>query len=106
MATPARASSFHDLSIGARAFVAAVVLAGAVVLVVYFPTEDVNVPLFLAFALASSLASTVKVRLPLGTGSSNLSVSYTFDFASLLVLGLGHGLPDHLNFQDGDSVFQ
>ena len=89
MATPSPTSSVRDLSVAARAFVAGTVLAGAVVLVVNFPTQDVNVPLFLAFALASSLASTVKVRLPLGTGSSNLSVSYTVDFASLLVLGPG-----------------
>src|SRR5688572_1985665 len=80
-------SSIRDLTVGARAFVAGTVLAGAVVLVANFPTNQVNVPLFLAFAVASSLASAVKVRLPLGTGSSNLSVSYTVDFASLLVLG-------------------
>ena len=29
----------------------------------------------------------MKVRLPLGAGASNLSVSYTVDFASLLILG-------------------
>jgi diguanylate cyclase (GGDEF)-like protein/PAS domain S-box-containing protein len=63
------------------------VAAGAATFVLKFPAAPVNVPLFLAFVLGSSLASAVKVRLPLGTGASNLSVSYTIDFASLLVLG-------------------
>ena len=31
----------------------------------------------------------MKVKLPLGAGSSNLSVSYTVDFAGLLILGAG-----------------
>ncbi|MGH9256495.1 MAG: putative bifunctional diguanylate cyclase/phosphodiesterase [Vicinamibacterales bacterium] len=39
-------------------------------------------------ATASAVASGLKLRLPLGkTGSSNLSVSYTIDFASLILLG-------------------
>ncbi len=57
------------------------------VVVTHVPTALPNVPLFVALALASSLASAMKVRLPLGAGSSNLSVSYTVDFAALLLLG-------------------
>jgi diguanylate cyclase (GGDEF)-like protein/PAS domain S-box-containing protein len=59
----------------------------AVVLVARFPTALPNPALFAALAIGSCLASAMKVRLPLGAGSSNLSVSYTVDFASLLILG-------------------
>jgi diguanylate cyclase (GGDEF)-like protein/PAS domain S-box-containing protein len=43
---------------------------------------------FVALLICSCVASAFKVRLPLGTrASSNLSVSYAVDFASLLLLG-------------------
>jgi diguanylate cyclase (GGDEF)-like protein/PAS domain S-box-containing protein len=77
----------RDLPVVARALVAGTVLAGAMVFAANLPAARVNLPLMAALTLASSLASAVKVRLPLGTGSSNLSVSYTIDFASLLLLG-------------------
>jgi diguanylate cyclase (GGDEF)-like protein/PAS domain S-box-containing protein len=87
MSAVSTTNTIHGLPRSARALVIGTILLGAAVLLINFPTSEVNVPLFLGFALASSLASAVKVRLPLGAGSSNLSVSYTVDFASLLVLG-------------------
>jgi diguanylate cyclase (GGDEF)-like protein/PAS domain S-box-containing protein len=81
------AARFTSLPGAARAFVAGTIALALVVLVAQFPTTLPNPALFAAFAVASCLASAMKVRLPLGAGSSNLSVSYTVDFASLLLLG-------------------
>jgi diguanylate cyclase (GGDEF)-like protein/PAS domain S-box-containing protein len=67
--------------------VAGTIALAAAVLVVRFPTTLSHPSLFAAFAIASCVASAMKVRLPLGAGSSNLSVSYTVDFAGLLILG-------------------
>lgn len=77
---------FRNLPRVARVFVAGTIILAGMVVVTHLPTLA-NVPLFIALALASSLASAMKVRLPLGAGSSNLSVSYTVDFAALLLLG-------------------
>ena len=74
----------------ARLFVGAVILGGYLVLATYLPTTLPEPLLFAAVAAASAIASGLKLRLPLGTsGASNLSVSYTIDFASLLLLGPG-----------------
>ena len=81
------AARFRSLPVGARVFVAGTIALAAVVLVARFPTSVPLPALFAAFALASCLASAMKVKLPLGAGSSNLSVSYTVDFAGLLILG-------------------
>ena len=82
--SPAR---FSSLPGSARLFVVGTIALAAVVLVARFPTALPNPGLFAAFAIASCVASAMKVRLPLGAGSSNLSVSYTVDFAGLLILG-------------------
>jgi len=81
------AARFSNLPRVARVFVAGTIALAGAVLVTHVPTTLPNVPLFVALVLASSLASVMKVRLPLGAGSSNLSVSYTVDFAALLLLG-------------------
>lgn len=81
------AARFADLPLKARALVGTAVIAGTGAFFAAFPTEPVDLALFLGLVITSSLASTVKVRLPLGLSSSNLSVSYTIDFASLLLLG-------------------
>jgi diguanylate cyclase (GGDEF)-like protein/PAS domain S-box-containing protein len=81
------AERFRSLPGAARVFVAATIALALLVLVLRFPTTISNPTLFAAFAVASCLASAMKVKLPLGAGSSNLSVSYTVDFAGLLVLG-------------------
>jgi diguanylate cyclase (GGDEF)-like protein/PAS domain S-box-containing protein len=57
------------------------------VLVTRLPEALPHLPLWLALATASAIASRQKLRLPLGNSSSNLSIAYTIDFASLLVLG-------------------
>jgi diguanylate cyclase (GGDEF)-like protein/PAS domain S-box-containing protein len=72
----------------ARLFVGAVICGGYTVLATYLPTTIPHPVLFAVVAAASAIASGLKLRLPLGaTGASNLSVSYTIDFASLLLLG-------------------
>ena len=71
----------------ARLFVGAVI-CGYTVLATYLPTTIPHPVLFAVVATASAIASGLKL-VPLGaTGASNLSVSYTIDFASLLLLGL------------------
>src|SRR5213076_389784 len=67
--------------------VAAIILAGAVVLAFYGPHTIVNPWLFLALLVCSSVASALKVSLPLTSSGSTMSVSYAVDFAALLLLG-------------------
>jgi diguanylate cyclase (GGDEF)-like protein/PAS domain S-box-containing protein len=83
----APASPPATLPPAARAFVTAVAAAGIAVLLVFFPREIPNLWLFLGLVGLSSLASGLRLRLPLGTSASNLSVSYTIDFAALLLIG-------------------
>jgi hypothetical protein len=68
-------------------FVGATIGVAGVVLATHLPTTLPQLPLFVLLALASAVASGLKLRLPLGTSASNLSVSYTIDFASLILLG-------------------
>ena len=76
-----------DLPIAARLFVGAVLAAGALTLIVFWPRGIAN-PLLLVFLLGcSSLASALKVSLPLASSGSTMSVSYAVDFAALLLLG-------------------
>jgi diguanylate cyclase (GGDEF)-like protein/PAS domain S-box-containing protein len=84
---PAPAHPPPALPLAARAFVAVVAGAGATVLVLFFPRTVPNPSLFLGLVLLSSLASGLRLRLPLGTSASNLSVSYAIDFAALLLIG-------------------
>src|SRR5262249_35413924 len=60
--------------------------AGAVVLVMFLPREITNPVLFAILLGCSSLASALKVRLPLATSGATMSVSYAGDFAALLLL--------------------
>ena len=76
-----------DLSIAARTYVGAVLAAGALVLVLFAPHTIEKPWLFVALLLFSSIASALKVNLPLATSGSTMSVSYAVDFASLLLLG-------------------
>jgi diguanylate cyclase (GGDEF)-like protein/putative nucleotidyltransferase with HDIG domain len=79
----------NDLPRGARLYVAAVLAAGAVVLVLFGRSPIPNLALFVALLTLSSIASAFKVNLPLTTSGSTMSVSYAVDFASLLLLGAG-----------------
>ena len=76
-----------DLPLAARLFVGAVLAAGALTLLAFWPHGIAN-PLLFAFLLGcSSLASALKVSLPLASSGSTMSVSYAVDFAALLLLG-------------------
>jgi len=76
-----------DLPVAARLFVGAVLAAGAIVFGMFAPHTIANPLLFVTLLCCSSLASALKVRLPLATSGSTMSVSYAVDFASLLLLG-------------------
>ena len=76
-----------DLPFAARLFVGAVLIAGLLLLVLFGPRSIPNPILFAILLGGSSLASAMKVSLPLATSGSTMSVSYAVDFASLLLLG-------------------
>jgi diguanylate cyclase (GGDEF)-like protein/putative nucleotidyltransferase with HDIG domain len=76
-----------ELPIAARLYVAAVIGAGAAVIVLFAPRHLAHPGLFIALLLCSSLASAFKISLPLSKSGSTMSVSYSVDFAALLVLG-------------------
>ena len=76
-----------DLPIPARLFVGAVLAAGALTFGLFAPHEIANPVLFAVLIGCSSLASALKVNLPLATSGSTMSVSYAVDFAALLLLG-------------------
>src|SRR5580765_2287587 len=76
-----------DLPFAARLYVGAVLAAGAVVLALFAPHTIANPVVFLTLLVCSSLASVLKVTLPLASSSSTMSVSYAVDFAALLLLG-------------------
>src|SRR5437867_2213885 len=76
-----------DLPVAARLFVGAVLAVGALLLGMFAPHTIANPLLFAILLSCSSLASALKVRLPLATSGSTMSVSYAVDFAALLLLG-------------------
>jgi diguanylate cyclase (GGDEF)-like protein/PAS domain S-box-containing protein len=82
-----RATSLEHLPIAASVFVIAVVAVGCVVLVLHGPRQITHPAQFVALLAASVLASSLRLRLPLGTSASNLSISYSVDFAALLLIG-------------------
>ena len=71
----------------ARLFVGAIIAAGALVLAFWGPRHVPNPILFATLLAASVLASSLRLRVPLGTSASNLSISYSVDFAALLLIG-------------------
>jgi diguanylate cyclase (GGDEF)-like protein/putative nucleotidyltransferase with HDIG domain len=72
----------------ARLFVSAVIILGAILLILFFPIRSFASPgLFLLLLTLSSITSVFKVNLPLARSGSTMSVSYAVDFASLLLLG-------------------
>src|SRR3954451_4426282 len=76
-----------DLPIAARLFVVAVMAAGTLILAMFAPHSIANPLLFATLLACSSLASALKVRLPIASSGSTMSVSYAVDFAALLLLG-------------------
>jgi diguanylate cyclase (GGDEF)-like protein/PAS domain S-box-containing protein len=73
--------------VAATIFVAAIIAAGAMVLALWGPRQIPNPVLFGALLAASALASSLRLKVPIGARSSNLSVSYSVDFAALLLIG-------------------
>jgi diguanylate cyclase (GGDEF)-like protein/putative nucleotidyltransferase with HDIG domain len=72
----------------ARIYVGAVIILGAVLLVALGPRATFQDPLlFSVFLALSILTSAFKVSLPLTKSGSSMSVSYTVDFAALMLLG-------------------
>src|SRR5262245_30523399 len=79
-----------ELPFAARLYVAATLAAGATLLALFGFRALLTLPsvaLFVVLLLFSSLASAMKVNLPLTTSGSTMSVSYAVDFAALLLLG-------------------
>src|SRR5204863_7902140 len=76
-----------DLPVAARVYVSAVCVAGVIVAVYNAPHTLNHAGLFLALLVCSSVASALKVSLPLATSGSTMSISYAVDFAALLLLG-------------------
>jgi len=77
----------RELPIAARLYVGTVLGAGALVLAVCAPHTVPHPLLFAALLLCSSIASALKVSLPLASSGSTMSVSYAVDFAALLLIG-------------------
>ncbi|HYE85910.1 MAG TPA: HD domain-containing phosphohydrolase [Vicinamibacterales bacterium] len=76
------------LPLPARLFVGATIALGALLVVWLGPRATFSQPvLFGILVLASALTSAFKVSLPLAQSGSTLSLSYTMDFAALLLLG-------------------
>ena len=76
-----------ELPLAARLYVSGVIIAGVAVVAFFFPHTITHPGIFIGLLLCSSLASALKVNLPLASGGSTMSVSYAVDFASLLLLG-------------------
>src|SRR5437867_9744378 len=76
-----------DLPVAARVYVTVVCVAGVLVAGFFAPHTLDHPWLFLTLLVCSSVASALKVSLPLATSGSTMSVSYAVDFLSLLLLG-------------------
>src|SRR6185295_6428687 len=76
-----------DLPVGARVYVGSIIAAGAITFAIFAPHTIARPGLFVVLLLCSSLASALKVTLPLASSGSTMSVSYAVDFAALLLLG-------------------
>src|SRR5262245_53989985 len=76
-----------DLPVAARVYVLAVCVAGAVVAALNAPHTLYKPGMFFVLLVCSSVASALKVSLPLATHGSTMSISYAVDFASLLLFG-------------------
>jgi diguanylate cyclase (GGDEF)-like protein/putative nucleotidyltransferase with HDIG domain len=89
MATTERVDppAFAELPRAAQIYVAAVLIAGGLLVALYFPGQLRAPTTFLLLLVLSSLTSVFKVKLPLSRSGSTMSVSYAVDFASLLLLG-------------------
>ncbi|OFV91162.1 MAG: hypothetical protein A3H95_17960 [Acidobacteria bacterium RIFCSPLOWO2_02_FULL_64_15] len=76
-----------DLPLGTRVYVGIIIAAGALTLAFFTPHAVARPGFFITLLFCSSLASALKVTLPLASSGSTMSVSYAVDFAALLLLG-------------------
>jgi signal transduction histidine kinase/CheY-like chemotaxis protein len=92
-AAPAPLNRFRELPIGGRIYVASVVVAGAMTCAAFIPVTVPQPWMFAALVLWTSVTSLWKVALPVGkvTGST-LSVSYSANLMTLLLLGPEHAV--------------
>src|SRR6266513_595903 len=86
------ARTIEDLPFTARVYVAAVLAAGLATLVLSPPHGITNPVLLIILLCCSTLASVMKVPLPLRSGSSTMSVAFAVQFASLLLVGTNETL--------------
>jgi diguanylate cyclase (GGDEF)-like protein/putative nucleotidyltransferase with HDIG domain len=78
------------LPFAARLYVCAIITLGTAVAASALMSIDFPQPgLFAALLIVSVVSSALKVDLPLGAGSSCISLSYAVDFTALLMLGPG-----------------
>ena len=85
---PSAVPTFLTLPPKARAYVAAVVVAGCGCLVVALTHLTLQQPVLFGVLLALAIAtSAAKIDLPLGRSQSNLSLSHAVNFWSLFALG-------------------
>lgn len=75
--------------IGPRTYVGAVIAAGAALLVALAPRELQNPVVTAALLVTTLVLSVFKIRLPLGSGVSTMSMAYAVDFVALIVEGAG-----------------
>ena len=81
-------AGWRGLPSAARCYVAAVTVAGACIVALFFPRSWPDLKTFAALLCCACVTSTWKVRLPIPRGSrSTLSVSYAADLMALLLLG-------------------
>ena len=85
---PARVpASFADLPIGAKVYFALVMAAGVGALVLQTSTGYEHWPVFAALLAGAALVALFRVDLPFSLHGATMSLSFTFAFASLLMLG-------------------
>jgi hypothetical protein len=76
------------LPVVARVYVCIVIATGAAVVAASVPSVQFPRPvLFAALLILSVVSSALKVDMPLGVGTSSISLSYAVDFTALLLLG-------------------
>ena len=76
------------LPVAARVYVGAVIMLGAALVAGLLPSLQFPHPsLFFGLLALSVISSALKVDLPVGVGSSCISLSYAVDFTALLLLG-------------------
>src|SRR6185369_11806192 len=74
--------------IAGQIYVYAMIACGAVVMASALSSLELSRPgLFAALLVLSVMSSALKVDMPLGAGSSCISLSYAVDFTALLMLG-------------------